>query len=186
MDPRGVPGMRTPPGGPNSFIFMQFLAKFWKKLAILGVGAPPWGKSWIRHWMFISLDHLTVLRFHKETRKQQCIWSLIDLCLGGGVCKACLNTNPSNDTTSSHPPMTMNKNPPLPLADTAPHDEKKTTSPDKAGTWEACWDTSRGPNYIHMLKHYPSEEFLCGHWLRWISWWEYNLTRCRWQTLFSE
>ena len=38
-----------PPGGPNSFIFMQFLAKIWKIIAILGVGAPPWGKSWIRH-----------------------------------------------------------------------------------------------------------------------------------------
>ena len=22
----------------------------WKIIAILGVGAPPWGKSWIRHW----------------------------------------------------------------------------------------------------------------------------------------
>ena len=38
-----------PSGGPNSFIFMQFLAKIWKIIAILGVGAPPWGKSWIRH-----------------------------------------------------------------------------------------------------------------------------------------
>ena len=26
-DPRGAPGTRAPPGGPNSFIFMQFLAK---------------------------------------------------------------------------------------------------------------------------------------------------------------
>ena len=46
----GAPGMRAPPGGPNSFIFMQFSAKMWKIIAILGVGAPPpWGKSWIRH-----------------------------------------------------------------------------------------------------------------------------------------
>ena len=30
-----------PPGGPNSFIFMQFSAKMWKIIAILGVGAPP-------------------------------------------------------------------------------------------------------------------------------------------------
>ena len=37
-DPRGAPGMCAPPGGPNSFIFMQFLAKI---IAILGVGAPP-------------------------------------------------------------------------------------------------------------------------------------------------
>ena len=44
---REAPG--TPPGSPNSFIFIQFSAKFSKILAILGVGAPPWGKSWIRH-----------------------------------------------------------------------------------------------------------------------------------------
>ena len=48
-DPRGAPGTRAPPG-PNSFIFMQFSAKIWKVIAILRVGAPPWGKSWIRHW----------------------------------------------------------------------------------------------------------------------------------------
>ena len=30
-----------PPGGPNSFIFMQFSAKIWKIIAILRVGAPP-------------------------------------------------------------------------------------------------------------------------------------------------
>ena len=41
-DPRGgAPGTR-PPG-------VQFLAKILKIIAILGVGAPPWGKSWIRH-----------------------------------------------------------------------------------------------------------------------------------------
>ena len=45
----GRQGRAPPPGGPNSFIFMQFLAKIWKIIAILGVGAPPWGKSWIRH-----------------------------------------------------------------------------------------------------------------------------------------
>ena len=37
----GAPGMRAPPWGPNSFIFMQFSAKMWKIIAILGVGAPP-------------------------------------------------------------------------------------------------------------------------------------------------
>ena len=37
----GAPGTRAPPGGPNSFIFMQFSAKMWKIIAILGVGAPP-------------------------------------------------------------------------------------------------------------------------------------------------
>ena len=37
----GAPGTRAPPGGPNSFIFMQFSAKNWKIIAFLGVGAPP-------------------------------------------------------------------------------------------------------------------------------------------------
>ena len=46
----GRQGRAPPPGGPNSFIFMQFSSKIWKIIAILGVGAPPWGKSWIRHW----------------------------------------------------------------------------------------------------------------------------------------
>ena len=54
VDPRGVPGMHIPPGGPNSFIFMQFSAKNWKIIVILGVGAPPWGKSWIRHWLSLE------------------------------------------------------------------------------------------------------------------------------------
>ena len=40
----GVPGTCAPPGGPNSFIFMQFSAKNWKIIALLGVGAPP-GKN---------------------------------------------------------------------------------------------------------------------------------------------
>ena len=37
----GSQGRAPPPGGPNSFIFMQFSAKMWKIIAILGVGAPP-------------------------------------------------------------------------------------------------------------------------------------------------
>ena len=37
---RGAPGT-CPLEGPNSFIFMQFSAKIWKIIAILGVGAPP-------------------------------------------------------------------------------------------------------------------------------------------------
>ena len=41
----GVRDVRPHPGGPNSFIFMQFSGKILKKIiALLGVGAPPFGK----------------------------------------------------------------------------------------------------------------------------------------------
>ena len=39
----------APPGGPNSFIFMQFLAKNLKHNSTFGSWRTPWGKSWIRH-----------------------------------------------------------------------------------------------------------------------------------------
>ena len=45
-------GPKGPPGGSNSFNFIQFLGKFGKIVCWRpprGVGAPPWGKSWIRH-----------------------------------------------------------------------------------------------------------------------------------------
>ena len=44
---KGAPGTRAP-WGPNSFIFMQS-AKNLQSNPNLGVGAPIWGKSWIRH-----------------------------------------------------------------------------------------------------------------------------------------
>ena len=44
---RGAPGTRPP--GPNSLIFMQFSAKKLQNNYNLGFGAPPSGKSWIRH-----------------------------------------------------------------------------------------------------------------------------------------
>ena len=53
---------RHPPGGPNSFNFMQF----WKNLAKSYVGAPPRvgapssGKSWIRHWKHSPFIHAHV------------------------------------------------------------------------------------------------------------------------------
>ena len=60
-DPRGgARDARPPPGGPNSFIFMQFSAKMWKIIAILGVGAPPWGKSWIRHCTAFNFQMFTL------------------------------------------------------------------------------------------------------------------------------
>ena len=43
----------APPGGPNSFNFMQFLGKFGKIVCWhppWRVGAPSSGKFWIRHW----------------------------------------------------------------------------------------------------------------------------------------
>ena len=46
---RSKGGHQGRPRGPNSFIFMQFSAKIWEIIAILWVGAPPWGTSWIRH-----------------------------------------------------------------------------------------------------------------------------------------
>ena len=53
---------RAPPGGPNSFNFMQFLGKFGKIVCWRppwGVGAPSSGKSWIRHCIFIKLAQLS-------------------------------------------------------------------------------------------------------------------------------
>ena len=38
-----------PPRGPNSFNFMQFLGENGQIIASFRVGAPSWGKSWIRH-----------------------------------------------------------------------------------------------------------------------------------------
>ena len=64
-DPRGGARDARPPWGPNSFIFMQFSAKNWKIIELLGVGAPPWGKSWIRHW-YASYWHAFLL-FHTIT-----------------------------------------------------------------------------------------------------------------------
>ena len=41
----GAPGTRVPPGGPNSFIFMQFSAKIINKHTHFGSWRPPRGKS---------------------------------------------------------------------------------------------------------------------------------------------
>ena len=61
---------RPLPGGPNSFIFMQFSAKNWKIIALLGVGAPPGenpgsatvhvcpGRAWHLHLSFILQSFL--------------------------------------------------------------------------------------------------------------------------------
>ena len=44
-DLRGAPGTRAPPGGPNSFIFMQFSGTKLKNNSTFGSWRPPWGKS---------------------------------------------------------------------------------------------------------------------------------------------
>ena len=51
-DLRGAPGTRAPPGGQNSFIFMQFSTKKIGSRAYFGNWHPPRGKSWIRHWQW--------------------------------------------------------------------------------------------------------------------------------------
>ena len=48
-DLRGGARDARPPGGPNSFIFMQFSAKKIGWHTHFGSWRPPWGKSWIRH-----------------------------------------------------------------------------------------------------------------------------------------
>ena len=48
VDLRGARGTRAPPGGPNSFNFMQFSGKYGKIVSFVppkGVGAPSSGKS---------------------------------------------------------------------------------------------------------------------------------------------
>ena len=60
-------------GGPNSFIFMQFSAKKQVSTPTLGVGAPPSGKSWIRHcvpvYYFVTkfvIHYCFVVKFSKD------------------------------------------------------------------------------------------------------------------------
>ena len=57
----------TRPRGPNSFNFMQFLGIFLQNHMLAApfpppprVGAPTSGKSWIRHWPYLSLTYLYV------------------------------------------------------------------------------------------------------------------------------
>ena len=72
----GRQGRAPLPGGPNSFIFMQFSAKNWKIIALLGVGAPPWGKSWIRHcyqWHFCSLLPQTTFEAMLHLKQYSCL-----------------------------------------------------------------------------------------------------------------
>ena len=45
----GRQGRAPPPGGQNSFIFMQFLTKKIGSRTHFGSWRPPWGKFWIHH-----------------------------------------------------------------------------------------------------------------------------------------
>ena len=49
-DLRGGARDARPPGGSNSFIFMQFSTKNGQNNPNLRIGAPPSEKSWICHW----------------------------------------------------------------------------------------------------------------------------------------
>ena len=51
----GAPGTRAPLGVQILSFSCSFRQKNWKIIALLGVGAPPWGKSWIRHWLHFHL-----------------------------------------------------------------------------------------------------------------------------------
>ena len=62
-DLRGAPGTR-PPGIQILLFLCGFWQNNWKIIALLGVGAPPWGKSWIRHWF---LSHWFILN-HSHPR----------------------------------------------------------------------------------------------------------------------
>ena len=56
-----------PPGGPNSFIFMQFSGTKLKNKSTFGSWRTPWGKSWIRHcigytgYRVSTVDHLDAI-----------------------------------------------------------------------------------------------------------------------------
>ena len=55
VDPRGAPGTHAPLGVQILSFSCSFRQKNWKIIALLGVGAAPWGKSWIRHWLHFHL-----------------------------------------------------------------------------------------------------------------------------------
>ena len=60
----GGPGTR--PLGSKFFHFhVVFGKKNWKIIALLGVGAPPWGKAWIRHWLALYVRWDTVEEEHR-------------------------------------------------------------------------------------------------------------------------
>ena len=69
---RGAPGTHAS-GGLSSFIFMQFSAKIWKIIAILGVGSPPWGKSWIRHCEGLKLKEGSLILPYRQQAKPNSI-----------------------------------------------------------------------------------------------------------------
>ena len=63
---------RAPPGGPNSFNFMQLFGKFGKIVCWRlpwGVGAPSSEKSWIRHWLWLLTEKRGVVDAHRMLRR---------------------------------------------------------------------------------------------------------------------
>ena len=71
------------PGGPNSFIFMQFSAENLQNNPSLGIGTSPSGKSWICHW-FVCMSHFSLIAGGGVCRSTIC--SLIPQQSGRGAC----------------------------------------------------------------------------------------------------
>ena len=75
----------SPPGGPKSFIFVQFSAKNLQNNTNLGVGTtPPSGKSWIRHWpvpsFHVSITSIEILYLLLTiANRQQVIWMCLNI-----------------------------------------------------------------------------------------------------------
>ena len=80
----GVPGTRAPPGGPNSFIFMQFSAKIINKHTHFGSWRPPLGKILDPPLYWQAGDC-----YRPQMKFAKIMFSQVSVCPrggGGGVC----------------------------------------------------------------------------------------------------
>ena len=77
----GRQGRAPPPGGPNSFNFMQFWGENGQIIASFRVGAPSSGKSWIRHWVGCLQLSTTyqLYRCHVEKISHPSLWVIARL-----------------------------------------------------------------------------------------------------------
>ena len=84
-DLRGGRRGRAPPGGPNSFDFMQFLGNFSKIVCWRppwGVGTPSSGKSWIRHCKSLPKLHENEKNGRKEAPDPPLV--MLNMCIFSG------------------------------------------------------------------------------------------------------